>query len=100
MRARPATRHWSLITNHWSLITLSLLLLTLGAGCRLVQKAVDVPGQTVRAVTPGKKGEHPVDPVEVQQTLLRFADEYSIRMIDGVNRLRHGTNALRSEEHT
>ena len=52
----PRRRPWSLITDHWSLVTLGLLLLTLGAGCRLVQNAIDVPGKTVRAVTPGKKG--------------------------------------------
>ena len=86
-----------LATYHLPLY-LSLLLLTLGTGCRLVQSAVDMPGQTVRAVTPGKKDKHTVDPVEVQQMLLRFADEYSMRMIDGVAHLRHGTNALSPAE--
>jgi len=94
MRAKPTPRPWSLITDHRSLTTLSLLWLTLGAGCHLVQRAVDVPGQTVRAVTPGKKGEHTVDPVDVQQKLLRFADEYSTRMTLGVDKLRRGTNEL------
>ena len=84
--------HWPPITGHWSLVTLSLLL-ALGTGCRLVQRAVDVPGNTIRAVTPGKKGERPVDPVEVQQTLLRFADEFSTRMVIGIEKLRRGTNA-------
>src|ERR1035441_7956830 len=63
----------SLVTDHWPLITLTLLLLPLATGCHLVQKAVDMPGQTVRAVTPGNQGKHSVDAVEVQQTLLRFA---------------------------
>jgi hypothetical protein len=58
-----------------------------------VQSAVDVPGQAVRAVTPGKKAKQPADPVEVQQTLLRFADEYSTRMVIGVDKLQRGTNA-------
>jgi hypothetical protein len=83
--------HWLLITGHWSLIT--LILLALATGCRLVQSAVDVPGQAVRAVTPGKKAKQPADPVEVQQTLLRFADEYSTRMVIGVDKLQRGTNA-------
>ena len=47
--------HWLLITGHWSLIT--LILLALATGCRRVQSAVDVPGQAVRAVTPGKKAK-------------------------------------------
>ena len=76
-----------------ALLTLGLLLLSLGTGCRLIRGVVDVPGQTVRAVTPGKKDVHTVDPVEVQQSLLRFADGYSTRMIIGVDKLRRGTNA-------
>ena len=86
-------RHSTLVTRH-SPLFLGLLLLTLGAGCRLVQSAANVPGQTVRAVTPGKKDKNAVDPVEIQQKLLRFADEYSMRMISSVDNLRHGTNAL------
>ena len=35
-----------------------------------------------------------MDPVEVQQTLLRFADTFSTRMTLGVEQLRRGTNAL------
>src|ERR1017187_6429502 len=93
-----ASRPRSLITDHWSLITLSLLLLTLVTGCRLVQTAVNVPGQTVRAVTPGNKDAHAVDPVDVQQKLLRFADEYLTRMVVGVDKLRRGTNALEPAE--
>ena len=70
-----------------------LLLLAVGAGCRIVQTAADVPGQAVRTVTPGAKAEPAVDPVEVQQTLMRFADEFAARMAAGVENLRHGTNA-------
>jgi len=89
MRTKPRR----MAGGHWPLF-LTLLLLTLGAGCRLLQTVVDVPGQTVRAVTPGKNDKHPVDPVEVQQNLLRFADEYSTRMVVGVDKLNRGTNAL------
>jgi hypothetical protein len=59
-----------------------------------VQTAAEVPGETVRAVTPGKKDKNAVDPVEVQQQLMRFADEFSARMIVSVEKLRLGTNAL------
>ncbi len=64
-----------------------------GSGCRLVQQAANVPGQAVRAVTPGHQDAPAVDPVELQQTLLRFTDEYTTRMYAGINRLQHGTNA-------
>ncbi len=36
--------------------------------------------------------------VEVQESLLRFADEYSMRMVSGVDNLRRGTDALSSAE--
>ena len=77
---------------------LCLLLAGAGLGCRMVQTAVDVPTQTVRAITPGKKDNNAPDPVETQQNLLRFADEFSARMILGVDQLRRGTNALERAE--
>ena len=77
----------------------ALVLLALwGGGCRIIQTAADVPGQAVRTVTPGPKAEVAVDPVEVQQTLMRFADEFTSRMTLGVGALRHGTNALDNAE--
>jgi len=77
----------------WPLL-LTFLLVTSGAGCRIARTTAEVPGQTVRAVTPGKKDKGAVDPVEVQQKLMRFADEYSSQMIAGIDRLRRGTNAV------
>jgi hypothetical protein len=91
-RRMTGDRHWSLITDHGP-VCLVFLLLTIGTGCRLLQSAANVPGQAVRAVTPGKKDKPPADPVEVQQTLLRFADEYSTRMVIGVDKLQRGTNS-------
>jgi hypothetical protein len=82
----------SLRTRHL-LLRLSLLLVASGTGCRLVQTTAELPGKAVTTVTPGKPDKHAVDPVEVQQTLLRFADDYSTRMIVGVDKLRYGTNA-------
>ncbi|MCE9614558.1 MAG: hypothetical protein K8T26_09795 [Lentisphaerae bacterium] len=71
-----------------------LLLLTPTAGCRVVQTAVDAPAQAIRAVTPGQTGTPPVDPVDVQQTLLRFTDEFTSRANAGIDQLQRGTNAL------
>jgi hypothetical protein len=58
------------------------------------------PGRT-RAARQSRKHRHPrgknknaIDPVDVQETLLRFADEFSTRMIIGAEKLRRGTNAL------
>ena len=99
MRPEPAPRSWSPITDYWSLITrplplvLSLLLLVLGTGCRVMQDVAAAPGQAVRTVTPGGQNKNAVDPVEVQEKLLRFADEFSTRMTLGIDGLRRGTNA-------
>ena len=92
MRTSPRKRHRSLIARQLPLL-LGLLLATLGTGCRLVRTTAELPGRAVTTVTPGKEDKHAVDPVEVQQTLLRFADDYSTRMIVGVDKLRYGTNA-------
>ena len=70
------------------------ILLTLNTGCQLLQTASQMPGQAVRAVTPGDKDKNTVDPVEVQQALMRFADEYSARLSAGLESLRRGTNAV------
>lgn len=80
------------------LLAVGLLVVSLGTGCNLIQTAADVPGQAVRTVTPGPKAEPPVDPVEVQQNLMRFADEFASRMTLGIDKLRHGTNALSNAE--
>jgi hypothetical protein len=61
-------------------------------GCRAPRTTPE--GQSTSAATPGKKSKGVVDPVEVQQTLMRFADEFSAQMIAGIDRLRRGTNEV------
>lgn len=73
---------------------LGLLLFVVGTGCRLIQSAADMPGQAVRVVTPGSREDKMADPVEIQQILMRVADEFSANMIVGVDQLRRGTNRL------
>jgi hypothetical protein len=70
-----------------------LLLAGLGTGCRLSQSAADVPGQATSTVTSGKEGK-PLDPVELQQTVLRFADEFSKHIFLDIEKLRLGGKAL------
>src|SRR5262249_6903232 len=77
-------------------VALSLVLLTTCVcGCRLVRTTAEMPGKAVKAVTPGKKAEDkPADPVDLQQKLMRFADDFSARMVSGIDNLRRGTNRL------
>ncbi len=94
-RSAPASKRFFFRGLAW----LILVLLIPGSGCRAVKTAVDAPGMTLRAVPPGKESGPPVDPVDVQQTLLRLAEEFSVNMVSGVERLRRGTNNLdRAEE--
>ena len=51
---------------------LLLPLALLVTSCRLVQHTAEVPGKAVGMVTGGKKEKPGVDPVEVQQMLVRF----------------------------
>jgi hypothetical protein len=79
-------------------LVLGLLLTGLGAGCRVVQSAADLPASAVRTVTPGQKDKPTVNPVEVQQALLRFADEFSARMVFDIELLRRGANPMSRAE--
>jgi len=72
---------------------LAVLALAL-TSCRVVKTATDVPLQTWRAVTPSSKGKQGADPVAVQQTMLRFADQFLARMVTGLDQLQRNTNAL------
>jgi hypothetical protein len=53
-----------------------------------------MPGKAVKAVTPGKKGGQLVDPLDLQQQLMRFADDFTARVFIGIDNLRRGTNLL------
>ena len=50
------------------------------AGCRLIKTTAEIPGNAVRAITPGSKEdkeEVQANPVVLQQDIFRFCDEYS-----------------------
>ncbi len=73
-------------------------LLLAASGCHVVQTAAEMPAQAVRTVAPIKKEQPAVDPVEIQVNLLRFADEFTSRLLVGVEALRHGTQPLSAAE--
>jgi hypothetical protein len=82
---RPGTRH--------RLLYISLLLLAFSANCGVLQGAVPILGRLFPDIS-GKMDKQAELLVEVQESLLRFADEYSMRMVGGVDDLRRGTDAL------
>jgi hypothetical protein len=71
-----------------------LLLLGCVAGCRVVDSAARAPGQIARSASADPAEKPVVDPVELQQVLLRFAGEFSTQMIVGVDQLRQGPNPI------
>lgn len=61
-------------------------------GCRIVPSAAAVPAPAVRAVSPGGKDKPAADPVEGQQLLMRFSEEFLARMVYGLDELSRGTH--------
>jgi hypothetical protein len=96
-RAASAKRSESQPGIRHRLFYLSLLLLAFSTNCDVLQGAVPILDQ----LFPSKSGRMDKQAellVEVQDSLLRFADEYSMRMVDGVDSLRRGTDALSPAE--
>lgn len=76
------------------LLACSVFVLLFSTGCRVVRTTAELPVRAVNTITPGQKKSNISDPVEMQQTLLRFSDEFSSRMVSAVEGLNDGTNAL------
>ena len=55
---------------------LSVALLVGASGCSLIQTTVDLPVRAVKAVLPGGVETEPVDPVDLQEDMLRFSDNF------------------------
>lgn len=73
---------------------LGCMLVLIGGGCRLVHTTAELPARAVQTVAPKPANGPTVDPEELQQTLMRFADEFSYQMVADIDRLRLATNAI------
>lgn len=62
-------------------------------GCGLAHKATQVPVEAARAIVPVKPAPAKPAPVEIEENLLRFADEFSWRMTVGADQLRRAAHA-------
>lgn len=60
----------------WLLAVCCAVLVGCLAGCSLVQSTVTLPFRAVKAVLPGGAETEPVDPVDLQEDMLRFADNF------------------------
>jgi len=76
---RPAT---SPLARAGVIAGLCLVLVLCLPGCRLIQGAADLPGDAMRVVLPGGgEDQKSVDIVELQQTLMRFSDDFTTGML-------------------
>ena len=78
-------------------VWLALVTAALLTGCSLLREASEVPGKAVSTVLPGPRTEGP-DPVEQQQQLMRFTDDFITRTSEALNdyaRLRGTREAAR-----
>jgi hypothetical protein len=71
-----------------------LLVAVFSPGCHVVQSTAKLPARAVNSVTPGQTGKQKMGPVDVQQTLQRFADGFSAQMVAAADQLQSGTNTL------
>jgi hypothetical protein len=77
---------------------LALLLLSAAAGCRMGPRGADTTGPATHTATTGAAASQLRDPVDLQQNLLRFADEFSAGLNIGVDQLRTGMADLAPAE--
>lgn len=67
------------------------------AGCTLIQKTTQLPVQAIRSLPFLHESSRVYDPVSLQETLLRFADNYIISTIIAVDSLKHDGKPLNRE---
>jgi hypothetical protein len=77
---------------------LTILAVLVVTGCRIVQTAAEIPSQTADVVRFDRKQKHPIDVLDLQQTLSRFAEAYATQMTLSADRLQRGTNEGNSAE--
>ena len=78
-------------------LPLLALLWALG-GCSLVTTTVDLPVQAAKAVLPGGQETAPVDPIELQEDMLRYADNLVSAISRGAEKLHREHRPIRRSE--
>jgi hypothetical protein len=65
-----------------------MLLAAFGSGCSLLRNTVELPVRAAEAMIPGIEQTESVDPVELQEQLLRFADNFISATLVSAEKLR------------
>jgi energy-converting hydrogenase Eha subunit E len=77
---------------------LSMAILFGASGCSLIETTVDLPVRAVKAVLPGGVETEPVDPVDLQEDMLRFADNFVTSTSGAIERLQRDGKPIPREE--
>ena len=75
-------------TSRVLVCSLLLLLPAFGAGCSLLKWGTELPSRTVKMIIPGMDSDSAVDPVDVQEELMRSADIFLASMTTAADKLR------------
>ena len=75
-----------------------ILLALLVSGCKLIQSTAQMPFRAAGAVIPGMQQSGPIDPVEVQEQLLRFSDNLMAATVARADRLRRDGHRIERDE--
>ena len=79
-------------------VILPAILLGILSGCSLIHTTVDIPVRMVKAVLPGGQETEAVDPVELQEDMLRFADNFVLSTSKAAEQLSRNQQPIRRSE--
>jgi hypothetical protein len=79
-------------------LMLPAFLLGLLGGCSLIHTTVDIPVRMVKAVLPGGQETELVDPIELQEDMLRFADNFVLSTSKGAEFLTRNQQSIKRSE--
>lgn len=83
-----ALRRTAGCTSRVIVCSLLLLLTVFGAGCSLLKWGTELPSHTVKMILPGIGSDTAVDPVDVQEELMRSADVFLAGVTTAADKLR------------
>lgn len=95
---RLSDRHKTRFLSRVLALGLVVLLTACGAGCSLLRTTVEMPFRAIGALIPGLHETEVADPVEVQEELLRLADNFVTATVPWVDRLRRDDRPIDRDE--
>lgn len=79
-------------------LVFNVLVVGLLSSCSLIHTTVDIPVRMVKAVLPGGQETEAVDPIELQEDMLRFADNFVMSTSKAAEQLTRGSQPIKRSE--